>query len=76
MVETDALGIGVGVVLLQRSHPIAYFSKKIRLHLRKASAYVRELYAIVEAIKKWHYNLLGSHFLIRTDHISLKEVLA
>ena len=64
--------MGIGAVLLQKEKPIAYYSKKLPQHLRKASAYVRELSAVVESVKKW---LLGTHFIIRTDHRSLKEIL-
>ena len=45
------------------------------IHLKKASAYVRELYAVVEAVWKWRQYLLGSHFIIKIDHRSLKELL-
>jgi len=31
--------------------------------------------AIVFSIKKWRYYLLGGHFIIRTDQISLKFLL-
>ncbi|XP_061370333.1 uncharacterized protein LOC133313043 [Gastrolobium bilobum] len=52
IVESDASDLGVGVVLLQSEHPIAYFSKKLSLRMQKSSAYVRELYAITESVKK------------------------
>ncbi|XP_061375386.1 uncharacterized protein LOC133317533 [Gastrolobium bilobum] len=74
-VETDASDLAVGAVLLQQEHPIAYFSKKSALRMQKASAYVRELYAITEAVKKWRQYLLGRRFTIRTDQKSLRGLL-
>ncbi|MCI25664.1 hypothetical protein A2U01_0046855 [Trifolium medium] len=52
ILETDASGTGVGAVLGQRGHPIAYFSKKLSLRRQKQSAYIRELLAITEALAK------------------------
>lgn len=65
-VETDASSNGMGVVLSQRDHPIAYFSKPFTKKLLTASTYVRELFAITFAVKK---------FTIIIDHKSLKELL-
>ena len=59
IVETDASNTGVGAVLTQGGHPIAYFSKKLNKRLTLASAYVRELYAITQAVAKWRHYLLG-----------------
>ena len=54
---------------------MAFFCKKLPSHLTKASAYVRELHALVEAVRKWRKYLLGSYFFIKIDHGSLKELL-
>lgn len=74
-VTTDASGVAVGVVLSQQGHPIAYFSRKMCPRLCSSSAYVRELFAVTEAIKKWRKYLLGNTFRIYTDHKSLKNLL-
>ncbi|KAK4429031.1 Retrovirus-related Pol polyprotein from transposon [Sesamum alatum] len=50
--STDAFGFAVGAVLTQLGHPIAYISKKLSPRMIVASAYVWELYAITEAVKK------------------------
>lgn len=46
VVDIDASSTGVGVVLSQNGHPVAYFSKKLGKRLLATSAYVRELHAI------------------------------
>ena len=75
IVETDASDLGIGAVLLQEGHPIAFFSKKFGPQRRIASTYHKELYAIVEAVQKWRQYLLGREFVIKTDQHSLKELL-
>ncbi|KAL0405381.1 UNVERIFIED_CONTAM: Retrovirus-related Pol polyprotein from transposon.6 [Sesamum latifolium] len=74
-ITTDASGMAVGAVLSQNNHPIAFFSKKMCPRMCAASAYVRELYAITEAVRKWRQYLLDRPFHIYTDHQSIKGLL-
>lgn len=76
IVQTDASGFAMGVVLLQSAHLIAYFSKIFCPTMSKASTYLRELHAITSAMKHWRQYLLGHFFIIQTDHKSLKELLS
>lgn len=52
VVETNAFGVGMGVILSKQNHPIAFFSKTFCSKLLHASTYVRELAAITTAVKK------------------------
>ncbi|KAL0444685.1 UNVERIFIED_CONTAM: Retrovirus-related Pol polyprotein from transposon [Sesamum latifolium] len=74
-VTTDASSIAVGAVLSQKGHPLAFFSKKLCPKMQSSSAYVRELFAITEAVKKWRQYLLGCQFHIYTDHNSIRGLV-
>lgn len=65
-VTTDASTVAIGAVLSQNVHPIAFLSKKMCPRMSASSTYVRELFAITEAVKKWRQYLLGNTFKIFT----------
>lgn len=58
---------------MQEGHPIAYISKAFAK--RHLSVYDNALMSIVFAVGKWKHYLLGRHFIIKTDHQSLKYLL-
>lgn len=67
-VTTDASTVAIGAVLSQKAIPIYFFSKKLSPRLAYSSTYIRELYALTEAVKKWRQYLLGHTFKIFTNH--------
>lgn len=75
-VTINASNAAIGVVLSQNHYPIAFFfSKKLSLLLCTSSTYIREMHAIIEAVKIWRQYLLRSTFKIYTDHKSLKGLM-
>ena len=73
---TDASLVSVGAILEQDfgmgMQPVAYESRKLNPAETRYSAYERELLGIVWAIGKWRHYLEGRHFVVQTDHSSLK----
>ena len=74
-IKTDASTHGIGAVLQQNRHPIAYVSKKLGPRWQSLSVYEKELLAIVFVVQRWEQYLLGRPFIIRTDQKSLKHLL-
>lgn len=71
IVETDASDKGVGAVLQQNGHPIAFVSKALGPRNQGLSIYEKECLAILMAIDHWRQYLMQGEFLILTDQKSL-----
>lgn len=71
VIETDASNQGMGAVLMQEGHPIAFLSKVFSPRNIALSTYEKECLAIILAVDKWRPYLHGQEFVIRTDHNSL-----
>jgi hypothetical protein len=70
-IETDACKNGVGVVLLQEGHPLAFISKALGPKTQGLSTYEKEYLAILVAVEQWRPYLLHAKFVIFTDQKSL-----
>nr|GEZ61862.1 putative retrotransposon polyprotein [Tanacetum cinerariifolium] len=62
VVETDVCDVGIGAVLLQEGHPVAYMSKALSPKHHALSIYENEFLAILLALEKWGGYLLDKHF--------------
>ena len=70
-IHTDASGVGIGAVLSQKGHPIAYLSKGLSPRAQALSTYEKECLAVIMAVEKWKSYLQHKEFIIYTDHKSL-----
>ena len=70
-IETDASGTGVGAVLQQNGHPIAFLSKALNPRNQGLSVHEKEYLAILMAVDHWRHYLLQAEFVIHTYHHSL-----
>ena len=74
MIETDACDYGIGAVLMQQGHPLAFVSKTLGPKNRALSVYEKEYLAILLAVDKWRPYLQVQQFTIKTDQRSLAHL--
>jgi hypothetical protein len=57
LIHCDALGQGLGCLLRQDGHVVAYASRQLRKHEEHYLTYDLELVVVVQALKIWrHYH--------------------
>ena len=79
-VHVDASSTALGVFLAQLGegdldHPIAYSSRKLSFAEVNYTTNEREGLAMVYALQKFRYYLLGGHFNMFTDHSALQYLV-
>jgi hypothetical protein len=75
VLECDASGKGISVVLMQEGRPLAFTSKQLSEKNLGKPIYEKEMLAILHVIELWRPYLLGQRFQIKIDHQSLKYFL-
>lgn len=67
IVECDASGEALRVVLMQKGQYIAYLSHALKGKNLNLFTYEKELLSLVMAVRKWWQHLLGQSFKVRTN---------
>lgn len=76
VVSCDASQYGLGTVLMQNNHPIAYASKSLTKTEKAYAQIEKELLSIVFSCKKFHHLLYGrTDITIETDHLPLISII-
>jgi hypothetical protein len=75
-IETDANGYAMGAILMQYCKPICYHYETFNQVVVNYPIYDKELYALVQSIKKWKHYLLGKETIIHTYHQPLQYLQA
>jgi hypothetical protein len=70
----DAFGQGLGCVLMQDGHVVAYASRQLRKHEEKYPTHDMELAAVVHALNIWRHYIIGKRCEVYSDHKSLKYI--
>jgi hypothetical protein len=70
----DACRQGLGCVLMQEGHVIAYVSRQFRKHELNYPTHDLELVVVVHALKIWRHYIMGTKCQVYTDHKSLKYI--
>jgi hypothetical protein len=71
-IQTNASNYAMGAVLLQHGKPICFHSETFNGVVINYPAYDKELYALVQSVKKWKHYLLGKETIVHTDHQPLQ----
>jgi hypothetical protein len=70
----DACDQGLGCVLMQEGHVIAYASRQLRKHELNYPTHDLELAVVVHALKRWRHYIMGTKCQVYIDHKSLKHI--
>lgn len=72
--SADSSSTGLGAVLLQDQHPVAYGSRALTDAQTRYAQIDREMLAIVYGCEKFHHYIYGRHVRVETDHKPLVAI--
>jgi len=62
----------MGAALMQHGKPICFHSETFNGVVINYPTYGKDLYALVQSVKKWKHYLMGKETVIHTDHQPLQ----
>lgn len=71
-IETNASGFSTGVVLMQGGKPIFFRFETFTTMVSNYHTCDKELYPLVQSVKKWKHYLMGKEMIIHTYHQPLQ----
>ena len=71
-IQTDATDHAMGAVLMQHGKPICFHLETFNGAVINYPTYDKELYALVQSVKKWKHYLMGKEIVIHIDHQPLQ----
>ena len=75
VLQCDASEGGLGAVLMQDGHPVAFASKSLSLAERSYGQIEKELLAVVLGAKRFHQYVYGRPISVESDHKPLEIIL-
>jgi hypothetical protein len=70
----EASSQGLGCVLMQDGHVVAYASRQLRKHVENYPTHDLELAVMVHALKIWRHCIIGKRCEVYSEHKSLKYI--
>ena len=73
VVQCDACGNSIGVVLMQNGRVVAYESRVLSEAEKNYQVYEKELLAVIHTLSSWKHYLLGADCVVQMDHQTLNR---